>query len=188
NKLRRQVREHGHAAKMIFESAAAVGFVELRAEGSVLEHDVENVAEHFVGDDIELRDDRGGARIEIHASHFAEQVARAQVRDKVAIRKVHGSIDGDDAIARFFLAFVMVATNQRAGQPLEKTFGASLRPDVCNRRGNGNSRAALDDVKRRRAKFTFAANHFAFAEAAFDDGTAIQRQENSGNVLEDGNL
>jgi len=29
-----------------FESAAAVGLVELRAEGFVLEHDVENVAQH----------------------------------------------------------------------------------------------------------------------------------------------
>ena len=187
NKFRRQVREHRHAAKMIFESAAAVGFVELRAEGLVLEHDVENVAQHFVGDDIGLSNDSGGAWVEIHTGHFAEKIAGPEVGNWIAVRKVHGCVDGDGAVARFLFAPVFVATNERAGQALEESFSAALRFDVGDWRRDRNARVTLGDVKRRRAKLAFAADDVASAEAALDDGAAIYLEECSGNALEDGN-
>jgi len=45
------------------------------AESLVLQHDVEDIAQHFECDDIGFRDHRGGARIKIHAGHFAEEIA-----------------------------------------------------------------------------------------------------------------
>src|SRR2546425_12445125 len=72
DKFRRKIRKHGHAAQMIFESPAAIGLVQLRAERFVLEHDVENIAEHFKSYDVGFRYNSGGARIKIHAGHLAE--------------------------------------------------------------------------------------------------------------------
>src|SRR5271169_489053 len=88
DEIRRKIRKHGNAAEMIFESPAAVSLVELRAEGFVLEHDVENISQHFEGDDLRLRDHGGGSRIKIHARHFAEEIAGAQFRDRVPVRKI----------------------------------------------------------------------------------------------------
>ena len=109
NKLRRQVREHRHSAKVILERAAAVGLVELRAKRLVLKHDVQNVAQHLVGNNVGLRDDRGGPRIEIHARHFAEQITRTEFGDGVAVGEVHGSVNRNGAVASFFFALIFFA-------------------------------------------------------------------------------
>src|SRR5215472_1273709 len=89
DKLGRQIRKHRHPAKMIFKRAAPVSFVKLRSKSLILQHDVEHVAEHFVGDYVGLRDNRGRPRIEIHARHFAKEVAWAEFGDGVAVRKIH---------------------------------------------------------------------------------------------------
>jgi len=47
DEVRRKIRKHGDPTKVIFEGAAAIGLVELRAEGFVLQHDVKNIAQHF---------------------------------------------------------------------------------------------------------------------------------------------
>src|SRR5260370_31795917 len=65
DKCRRKIREHGHAAQMVFQSAAAIGLVELRPERFVLQHDVENIPQHFECDDFRFRDHTGSARIKI---------------------------------------------------------------------------------------------------------------------------
>ena len=184
NKLRRQVREHRHSAKVILERAAAVGLVELRAKRLVLKHDVQNVAQHLVGNNVGLRDDRGGPRIEIHARHFAEQITRTEFGDGVAVGEVHGSVNRNGAVASFFFALIFFAANERAGQPVEEPFRASLRLDVRDGCGNRNFGPAFDDVKRGGTKFAFAANHLALAEVPIYDGATIQLQKRPGNALE----
>ena len=104
---------------MIFERAAPVGLVELRAKGFVLEHDVENIAQHFVRDDVRLRNDCGGSGIEIHARHFAKKIARTEFSDGVAVRKIDRGINGNGPIPGFFFPLVVFARDERAGQPLE---------------------------------------------------------------------
>ncbi len=184
----RQIGEHGHAAKMIFQSAFAVVRIDLRAESFVLHHDVEHVAQHFVSDDIGFRADGGGARIEIEARHFAEEVAGAQGGDRIAVVQIHRSIDGNGAVARFFFANVVAAIDQRAGEAFEKSPGAALSFYVGDGRGNGNFGGAFDNIKSGGAELAFAANDFAFAVAAFYDGAAIQLEKGARDAFEDGNL
>ena len=173
NKVGRKVREHGDAAKMIFKRAAAVVGVDLSAEGFVLEHDVENIAQHFVGDDIGFRTNGGAARIEIQARHFTEEIARAEFGDRAGVGEVDAGVNGDGAVARFALAFVFFAGDEGAGEAFEETFGAPIGFYVGDGGGNGNFGFAFENIKRGGAKFAFAADDFAFAEAAFHDGAAI---------------
>src|SRR6267142_3650595 len=106
NELRRKVRKHGDAAQMILESATAIGLVKLRAKRFVLEHDVENVAQHFERHDIGLRSHRGGPGIEIHASQFAEEIAGYKFSYGIAVSQIDGSVDGNGAVAHFLFALV----------------------------------------------------------------------------------
>ena len=57
-----------------------------------------------------------------------------------------------------------------------------------DRRGNGNLGPAFENVERRGTEFTFAADEFAFAEAALDDGPAIEFKKCSRHALENGIL
>src|SRR6266478_4453599 len=188
DEIRRKIGEHWDAAKMIFESAAAVGLVELRAEGFVLEHDVENVAQHFKSDDIGFRDHGGGAGIEIHARHFAKEIAGTKFGDGVAIGKIYGGIDGNSSVPRFLFAFVFFARDNRVREPLEESFGTALCLDVRNGRGNGNFSLAFENIESGGTEFTFAADDLAFAVAALDDGAAIELQKCSRSALENRDL
>src|SRR5229473_423033 len=188
DEFRRKVREHGHTAKVIFERTAAIGLVELRAESFVLQHDVENVAQHLESHDIGLRGDRSGARIKIHARHFAEEIPGAEFGDGIAVSEVNRGVDGNGSVACFFLALVFLARDERAAQPLEKSFGAALRLDVRDGRGDGNFGLAFENVESRGAELAFAADDFAFAEAPFDDGAAVELQEGSGDTFKYRNL
>jgi hypothetical protein len=60
---------------MILQSAFAVIGVDLRAESFVLHHDVEDVTQHFISNDIGFRPHGSRARVKIQTSHFAKQVA-----------------------------------------------------------------------------------------------------------------
>ena len=184
DKVGGKVCEHGDAAQMIFQSSAAIVGIDLRAEGFVLEHDVENVAQHFVSDDIGFRMNRGGARIKIHAGHFTKEVAGAEFCDRMAVGKVDGSVDGDGAVARFAFAFVLFPGNERAGETFEETLGAAIRFYMSDRCGDGNFGLALKNVERGGTEFAFPADDIAFAETAFDDGPAIQLKEGAGNPFE----
>src|SRR6266481_5604182 len=188
DEIRGKIGEHRDAAKMIFEGAAAIGVVQLRAEGFVLQHDVENVAQHFERDDLGLRGHGGGAGIEIHASHFAEEIAGTKFSDGVAVRKIDRRVDGNGSVPRFFLALVFFARDKRARKPLEKSFGAALRLDVSNRRGNRYFCLAFENVESGGAEFAFTADDLAFAIAPLDDGAAIELQKRSRDAFENGNL
>ena len=177
----RELGKHRNASEVGFQGAAAVILIELRAEGFVLHHDVENVAQHFKRDDIGFGADGGGARIEIHASHFAEEVAGAEFRYRTAVGKVDGGIDGNAAIAGFFVALVFLAADEDAGEALEEALRAALRFNVSDGRSDSNLRLAFDDVERRGAEVAFAADDFTSTEAAFDDGASIQFQEGAGD-------
>src|SRR6267142_1799048 len=179
DEIRRKIGEHWDPAKMIFESAAAVGLVELRAEGFVLKHDVENVAQHFERDDIGFRDHGGGARIEIHARHFAEEIARTKFGDGVAVRKVDRRVDGNGSVACFFLALVFFARNESAGEAFDESFGSALRLDVGDRRGDGDEGLTFKNIECGGAKFAFAADDLAFPVVALDDGATVQLEKRS---------
>src|SRR5712664_2749012 len=188
DEIRRKIRKHRDAAKMIFEGAAAVGLVELRAEGFVPQHDVEHVAQHFESDDIGFRNHSGGARIEIHACHFAEEIAGAKFGDGVAVRKVDRRVDGNGSVARLLFALVFFARDKRARKPLEESFGTALRLDVRNGRGNGDFGLTFENIESGGTEFTFTADDLTLAVAAFHDGAAIELQKCSRDAFENGNL
>src|SRR6266478_456887 len=169
---------------MIFKGAAAIGLVELRTESFVLQHDVENVAQHFKSDDLGFRDDGSGSRIKIHASHFAE----LGPGDGIPVSEVNGGVDGNGSVERFFRALVFFARDERASQPLKKSFCTALRLDVRDGSGDGDFGLAFENVEGRGTEFAFAADYFAFAEAALDDGAAIELEESTGDALEKGDL
>ena len=173
NEIGRKVREHRHAAEMGFQRAAAVNLVDLRSKRFVLEHDIQDIAQHFKGRDIRFRTDRRGARIEIHAGHFAKEIAGAELRDGISIGQVHGSVDRNGAIACFLLAFVVVASNQRALQAFKEALSTTVSFYVGDRRGNRYLRGAFEDIKSSRTILAFATDDVAFAEMAFNDGAAI---------------
>src|SRR5260370_1457314 len=148
---------------MIFKGAAAIGLVELRTESFVLQHDVENVAQHFKSDDLGFRDDGSGSRIKIHTSHFAEEVAGAELGDGIPVSEINGGVDGNGSVERFFRALVFFARDERASQPLEKSFCTALRLDVRDGSGDGGG------IAHRRIEIESDAGGIAFAHAAEDE-------------------
>src|ERR1700674_3648290 len=111
---------------MVFESAAAIGLVELPAKSFVLQHDVEDVAQHFECDDIGFRLHGRGARIKIHAGHFAEEIAGAEFGDWIAVSEIDGGVDGNGSVSHFLVALVFFTCDERAGKSLEETSCAAL--------------------------------------------------------------
>src|SRR5712671_6425345 len=143
----REVGEHRHAAKMVFKCAAAVIQIDLRAESFILQHDVQNVPQHLECDNVRFRADGGGTRIKIHAGHFAEEVARTELSDGIAVCQIHGRIDGDRSVACLFFALVLLASHQAAAEPLEETFCAAVSLYVRDWTGNGNFGLPFEDIK-----------------------------------------
>jgi len=181
-----EFREHGDAAEMGFQGAAAVILVELRAERFVLHHDVEDVAQHFKREDIGFGAHGGRARIEIHAGHFAEEITGAEFGDGIAVGEIDGSVDGDGAVAGFLVTLVFFAADENAGEAFEEALRTAARLHVGDRRRNGDLRLAFQDVKGGGAKVALAADNFAGAETALDDGPAVQFEESAGNTGENG--
>ncbi len=68
--------EHGHAAQMIFERALLIIRIELGFERLVALDDVQHVAQHFEHHAVGGRPHCRRARVQAHACHFAEQIAR----------------------------------------------------------------------------------------------------------------
>ncbi len=159
---------------MIFQRAPPISLIKLCPERFVLEHDVENISQHFERHNIGLRDHRGRARIKIHARHFAKEIAWTEFGDRIAVCEIHGRIDWNRPVARFFRALVFFAGNESARQPFEKPLCPALCLNVCDRSGNGNFSLAFENVESRGTKFAFAADDFAFAKAPFNDRAAIQ--------------
>ncbi len=54
--------------------------------------------------------------------------------------------------------------------------------------GNGDLGFSFENVESRGTEFAFAANDFVFAEAALDDGAAIELEECTGHAFENGDL
>src|SRR4029077_8923812 len=173
---------------MVFEGAAAVGLVELPAESFVLQHDIEDVAQHFECDNIGFRDHRGGARIKIHAGHLAEEIAGAEFGDRIAISEIDGGVYGNGSVSHLLLALVLFTRDESAGQPFEETFCPALGFDVSDGSGDGDFGLSFENVESGGTKFPFTADDFAFAEAALDDGAAIELEECTGHAFENGNL
>ncbi len=126
-----------------------------------------------------------GARVEIHAGHFAEEIAGAEFGDGVAVGEIDGGVDRNGAVARFSHAFIFFAADQRTFQFFEKAACAPFGFHVSDRRGDRNLRFAFQDVEGRGAEITFAADDVALAEASLYDCAAIQLQEGSGDAGED---
>ena len=184
DKVGGEFREHGDAAKMRFEGAAAVVFVDLRAKGFVFHHDVEDVAQHFKRDDIGFGTDGGRAGIEIHAGHFAKEVAGTELRDGIAVGEIDGRIDRDGAVAVFLVALILFAADQNARETLEEALGAALGLDMSDGCGDGDLCVAFGDVEGGGAEIAFAADHFAGPETALDNGTAVEFEKGAGDAGE----
>src|SRR5262249_17097485 len=157
-------------------------------EGFVLLHDVEDIAQHFVRHDIGFRAHGGGARIEIHAGHFAEEITGTQFSDRISVSEIDGSINGNGAVVRFLGALVLLTRNQRTREALEEAGGAALGLYVGDGRGDGDAGFAFEDVERRGAKIAFAADDIASAEAAAHNGATIHLEESAGYSGEDRKL
>ena len=110
DEILRERSEHRDAAQMIFQRAFAVVGVQLRFECFVALDDVEHVAQHLEHDAIGCGADRGGARIQAHARHFAEQIAGVERRDGIVVGQIHGSVDGNGAARSFFFAALLLAS------------------------------------------------------------------------------
>src|SRR5467141_1604262 len=188
DEFRRKIREHRDAAKMVLQRAPAICLIELCAESFVLKHDVENIAQHFERYHSGFRDHRGGARVKIHAGHFAKKIAWAELRNRITVSEIDGSIDRNGSVSRFFLALIFFTRDERASQPLKETLRTALRFDVRDRSRNGNSSLAFKNVESRGSELAVAADNFAFAEPPLDDRPALQFQQRSRDALENRNL
>src|SRR5271156_1753263 len=184
----RQFREYRNRAQMGVQGALPVRLIQPRAESFIALHDVQHVAEHFQRRAIRFRADRRRARIQAHASHFAEQVARAQHGHRIVVIQVHRRINVNPVLRSFFFARVVLALRQLAGKFSQKCAHRALRLYVRDGAGNRNLGLALQHVKRRGAVFAFPANHFAGFEMPAYDGVAVQAQKCSGNALEERQL
>src|SRR5271155_1835348 len=184
----RQLRKYRNGAQMGVQGALPVRLIQPCAESFVALHDVQHVAQHFQRRAIRFRADRRRARIQAHASHFAEQVARAQHGHRIVVIQVHWRINVNPVLRSFFFARVVLALSQLAGKFSQKCAHRALRLYVRDGAGNRNLGLALEHVKRRGAVFAFSANHFAGFEMPAYHGVAVQAQKCSGNAFEEWQL
>ena len=178
--------EDRDAEQMGAQCAGAVVAVELLAEGLVLLHHVEHVAQHLEHDAVGLGADRRRARIEAHAGHFAEEIAGAEFGDGIVVGQVDRGVDGDEgAIAGFAFALFFFLREQLAGDAGDEAGLLLGIADMGARRGDIDVGFAVDDVESGRAVLAFAHDDLAGLDAALDDGAAIEFEEGAGDVLED---
>ncbi len=85
DKVAGKVREHRYPAQMIFQRAFAVVLIHLCPKRLVLEHDVQNVAQHFVRHHVRVSSYRCRPRIKVHARHFAEQISCSQLSHRIVV-------------------------------------------------------------------------------------------------------
>ena len=168
---------------MVVEGASAVICVQLRAHRFVALDDVEHVAQHFIHHAVRRRTYGGGARIQTHASHLAEQIARAQFGSRVCQVQVHRGIDADHSFLIHAIVRMLWGARQDAGQPAEKSLRSALCFDVRHGRGEEHLRFAFGNVEGRGAILALAANDVALLEAPGHHRVPVEFQKCSRNLL-----
>src|SRR3954466_3858955 len=166
----RERRENGDATQMAFKRALAIVLFQLRAEGLVLLQNVQYVAQHLEHDAVFRGTDGCRTRIETHAGHLAEQVARPKLGDGIVIREINRRVDRDE-LPQHVLAFtlVLLARNEFVTELREQAGLTAAGVHVTAWAGDENVHFALQQVKGSGPVVTFAEENVALLEAAFDD-------------------
>src|SRR5688572_369504 len=157
----RQPGKHRNTLQMILERATPVGIVEPRTERLVLLQNIEHVPQHLERRAVGRRAHRGGARMETHARHLAEQITRAEPRDRVVVRQIDRRVDRNPALAGFFRPYMLVAVCKHAADLAEPSARRALLAHMLNRRRDKDIDRTFGDVIRSRTELPFAANDVA---------------------------
>ena len=169
------------------EGAAAIVGLQLGAEGLVLLHHVEDVAQHLEHDAVGLCPDGGGARVEGHAGHLAEEVSGVELRDRVVVGQIDRSVDADVCgCCALAFADVLRLRPDAADHLFEKAVVLVFRRDVGAGSADEDVDVAFEDVESGRTIVAFADDHFAGFVHALDDGAGVELEEGSGDAFEDG--
>ena len=180
--------EKRDAAQMSLERAFAIFLVHLHFEGGAFERrhlyfrsrlrrvgdlaiadqHVEDHAQHFHHHARFARDDRGRARLKSAAGHFAEKLARPELRDRLVHGQIDVGVDPDEFPLVRLRALVVPVVDEKTLHPRDAPseespagFGAQVGERIVDR----NIHRARDDVIRGRAELAFGADRFAFAVA-----------------------
>src|SRR5579871_3662613 len=146
DKLRSNRGEHGNVTQLRRQGALAVILVHPGAEGFVALQDIQNVAQHLQHHAIGLGAHGCRAWILVHTSHFAEQVARFQLGDRIAVGQVYGSIDGNVSLSACFMAWLLRLVDKRRLELAQEPVLAAFGGDVAHRTGKKHFRLATEDV------------------------------------------
>src|SRR5450755_4109365 len=184
DEIRRQGLEHRNAAQLVFQGALLVVRIQLRFEGLVALDDIQHVAQHFQHHAIRGRAYSCRARIQAHAGHFAEQIARPQRSHRIIVRQIYRSINRDSAPLAFLFPPLLRTAGQAAGEFAEEAGRTALSLDVRHRGRKVNLRVAFHNVKRGGTVLALAAHDLALLEMAADHGALIELQESPGYFLE----
>ena len=169
---------------MVVQSALAVVGVQLRLQRLVALDDVQHVAQHFEHHAVGGGAHSGRARIQIHAGHFAKQIAWAECRDGIVVRQIDRGIDGNAGARSFFFATLLAASSQAAGQPAQKSARAALRLHVRHGRREKHLGLAFENVERSGSVFAFAADDLALLEMTAHHCVLVELQKSSRDFLE----
>src|SRR5205823_11143477 len=127
---------------------------------------VENHAQHLDYDAFFPRLDRRGTRLISAASHFAEQFAGTEFRQRTIDRKIDIRVDADEfSLVRFRTKIGLVVGQKTfhslktAPEQSDDRIGAQMRERIVNE----NVDRAGDDVIRGRTERAFFAHDLAFA-------------------------
>ena len=180
--------EDGHGPEMGLERALPVRRVELGLEALVSLQHAQDIAKHLEHHGLLDRAHGRGPRIEAHARHLAEEVARPQLGNGIVVVQIDGRIDGDES-TRAFLAGVVLARHQVGESSEEIRDAQSVLPrpalDVRHGRRDEDVDLSAQDVEGGRSVLTFAADDLAWRKRAAHDGPAIQLEEVPGDSPED---
>ena len=163
DEILREAAKNRNIAQVRIERAPAIGLVQLRAKGFAFLQDVENVAQHLEHGAIGFRAHRCGARIIIHAGHFAEEFARAELRDGMVVGQIDGRVDRNRPAVVFFFAAIFLPAARRLVSLLvsfRKIPRAALRFYVGNGAGQLNAGLAFQNIKCGRAEFALRGKRF----------------------------
>ena len=133
--------------------------------------------------------DGGGAWVEAHAGHFAEEIAGAELGDGVVEGQVDGRVDGDVRGVGALVSRALLATFAAGAcwPSSARKLGLLVLVETCARgEPRSTSTVAFEDVEGGRAVVAFADDDLAGLVGALDDGAGVEFEEGAGDALEDG--
>ena len=172
---------------MCAERATAVVRFELAAEGLVLLHHVEDVAQHLEHDAVGLRAHGRRARIEAHARHLSEEIALTERGERIVVGEIDGCVNADvrGSVSTLFVALVRLQRHQLAAHLREEALRLAGGGDVRARAAQKDVGIAFEDVEGGRAVVAFADDDLSGSVVAADDCPCVQFKERSRDAFED---